>query len=140
TSGMSHMDAAPLPTLPPGAFTAGSARAAGPPAPPPAPLTVPPPPAPPVLATAWPRSAQWAAVFLLGAAAALLALHVFQSQRWGSRPTDLQPGVPFGHQIELNRADRAELLQLPGVGENLPRRIEQYRREHGRFRSVEELR
>jgi competence protein ComEA len=79
-------------------------------------------------------------VFLLGAATALLALHVFQSQRWGSRPTDLQHGVPFGHQIELNRADRAELLQLPGVGENLARRIEQYRREHGRFRNVEELR
>src|SRR5262249_10381589 len=133
---MSHMDAAPLPTLPPGAFTAGTARAAGPPAPPPAPLTVTPPPAPPVLATAWPRSPRGAAVFPPGAAAALRALHVYKAQRWGSRPTDLQHGIPFGHQIELNGADRAELLQLPGGGETLARRIEQYRREHGRFRSV----
>jgi competence protein ComEA len=41
--------------------------------------------------------------------------------------------------IDLNRADRAELLQLPGVGPNLAERIETYRREHGGFRSVDDL-
>jgi competence protein ComEA len=42
--------------------------------------------------------------------------------------------------IDLNRAERAELLQLPGVGPGLAARIEEYRREHGGFRGVEELR
>jgi competence protein ComEA len=41
--------------------------------------------------------------------------------------------------VDLNRAERAELLQLPGVGESLANRIENYRREHGGFRSVDDL-
>src|SRR5262249_48637774 len=36
-------------------------------------------------------------------------------------------------------ANHAELLQLPGVGENLATRIEEHRRTHGDFRRVEEL-
>jgi competence protein ComEA len=44
------------------------------------------------------------------------------------------------YQIDLNTADRAELLQLPGVGESLAQRILEYRREHGPFRRVEDLR
>ncbi len=42
--------------------------------------------------------------------------------------------------IDLNHADHAELLQLPGVGENLAGRIEAYREKHGPFHTVEELR
>src|SRR5262249_26144836 len=44
-------------------------------APPPAPAPGPAPPAPPPVLTAWPRSAQLAAAFLLGAATVLLAVH-----------------------------------------------------------------
>jgi competence protein ComEA len=100
-----------------------------------------PPPAPPQPAPAsptWPRSAQLAAALLLGGALALLGAHAWGHVGWGSRPTDLKPSR--AQSIDLNRAERAELLQLPGVGPSLAGRIEEYRREHGGFRSVEELR
>jgi competence protein ComEA len=94
---------------------------------------------PPPGAPAWPRAAQLAAALLLGAAAALLAVHAWGYLRWSSRPTDLDPGHGPAYRIDLNRADRAELLQLPGVGPNLAERIEAYRRENGGFHSVTEL-
>jgi competence protein ComEA len=99
-----------------------------------------PPPAPPQPAPAspaWPRAAQLAAALLLGGAIVLLCVHAWGTLRWGSRPTELKPGL--ASRIDLNRADRAELLQLPGIGPNLAARIEEYRRENGGFHSVEEL-
>ena len=42
--------------------------------------------------------------------------------------------------LDLNRASVAELDGLPGIGPVLARRIVEHRREHGRFRRVEELR
>ena len=89
---------------------------------------------------AWPRVAQLAAALLLGAALALLAVHAWGTLRWGSRPTDLDPGRTPAHRIDLNRADHAELLQLPGIGPGLAKRIVTYRRDNGRFHSVEDLR
>lgn len=95
----------------------------------------PPPASPPSsVLQAWPRSAQLALAFLLGIAAALLAVQSFGAWHWRSRPSDLQR-----YRINLNRADRAELLQLPGVGETLASRIEDHRRKTGGFRSVEQL-
>jgi competence protein ComEA len=47
---------------------------------------------------------------------------------------------PVSFPIDLNKASRQEFLELPGIGEKLADRILQYRKEHGRFRSVEELR
>jgi competence protein ComEA len=41
---------------------------------------------------------------------------------------------------DLNRAPRAELEQVPGLGPGLARRIEDHRRANGPFKSVEELR
>jgi competence protein ComEA len=93
------------------------------------------PPQPPPGNGAWPRSAQLAAAFLLGGAIVLLAVHAYGHLRWGSRPTELAPA----HRIDLNRASRAELLQLPDVGPTLAERIEAYRRDNGGFRSVDEL-
>src|SRR5713226_2716716 len=93
----------------------------------------------PGLLTAWPRSAQLALAFLLGLAMALIAIHGSSCSRWGSRPTDLERGPGLSYRIDLNQAERAELLQLPGIGDNLAQRIEDYRREHGAFRSVDEL-
>jgi competence ComEA-like helix-hairpin-helix protein len=70
---------------------------------------------------------------LLGLATALLVVHALTQLRWGARPTELT------YRVDLNRAGRAELLQLPGVGEHLAERIERYRDEHGGFHSVDEL-
>ena len=41
--------------------------------------------------------------------------------------------------VNINTATRAELTRLPGVGEKLAERMIEYRKEHGRFRAVEEL-
>jgi competence protein ComEA len=104
---------------------------------PPAPV-VPPQPSTPVVA-AWPRSAQLTTAFLLGVTLTLLAGQGLGYLRWGSRPTELDRPSPVIYRVDLNRAERAELLQLPGVGDNLAARIEAYRREHGGFRTVDEL-
>jgi competence ComEA-like helix-hairpin-helix protein len=42
--------------------------------------------------------------------------------------------------LDLNRAGVAELDALPGIGPVLARRIVEFRREHGPFRRIEELR
>src|SRR5262245_2336649 len=105
---------------------------------PPSPVPAPRPEPPPIL-MAWPQSAQLAPAFLLGLSTALLAIHTYGSSRWGSRPTDLQHGADLAYRIDLNQAERAELLQLPGVGESLAQRIEEYRQEHGSFRAVNDL-
>lgn len=92
----------------------------------------------PVVA-AWPRSAQMAAAFLLGVTTALLAVFVYTSGRGGTRPSHLERG-DSAYRIDLNSANRAELMQLPGVGDALAERVIEHRREHGAFRSVEDLR
>jgi competence protein ComEA len=89
---------------------------------------------------AWPRTAQAAAAALLLVALALLGWHAYGAGRWGARPTTLEADAATAYRIDLNRADRTQLLQLPGVGEGLAGRIEEYRRKHGEFRSLDELR
>jgi competence protein ComEA len=98
-----------------------------------------PPPSSSVAAILWPRSAQLATAVLLGLATVLLAVHVYGSLRRSARPTELER-LDCAIQVDLNHADRSELLQLPGVGENLAQRILDYRREHYGFGSMEELR
>jgi competence protein ComEA len=110
-------------------------------------MGVPPPPGPATtlrtsessLRIAWPRSAQLTTAFLLGLSTALLVMQVLGHLRWGARPTELDRDVGLVYRIDLNRADRAELLQLPGVGDNLAQRILDYRQEHGLFRNVNDL-
>ena len=41
--------------------------------------------------------------------------------------------------VDLNRADREELMTLPGIGEKKAEDILRYREEHGGFQSTEEL-
>lgn len=41
--------------------------------------------------------------------------------------------------IDLNDAEKEEIMELPGIGEIMTLRILAYRRERGSFRSVEEL-
>src|ERR1700687_3434800 len=93
-------------------------------------------PRPPVSppAAAWPHAAQLAAAFLLGAAAALLAVRVFQGS--AGRPLDLVAAPP----LDLNRAGPGDLLQLPGVGPVLANRIVEVRDSRGGFRTADDLR
>jgi len=89
--------------------------------------------------SAWPRSAQLATAFLLGLATALLAVHGFGYLRWRTKPTQLEAAAALAYRIDLNQAGRAELLQIPGIGNGLAERIVEYRQEHGIFRNVNEL-
>lgn len=89
--------------------------------------------------TSWTRSAQLALAFLLGVALTLVVVHGYRHSPLGSHPVDLEPGPGSAYRIDLNRAGRAELLQLPGVGAHLAQRIEDYRREHGPFQTVNDL-
>ncbi len=41
--------------------------------------------------------------------------------------------------LNLNTATEEELAELPGIGEELARRIVEYRTEHGAFQTVEEV-
>jgi competence protein ComEA len=75
----------------------------------------------------------------LGVAVALLAVNSFGYLRYGSRPTGLERGAALSYRVDLNHARRAELLQLPGVGDSMARRIEDYRQASGGFRAVEDL-
>ena len=58
---------------------------------------------------------------------------------WWAPQAELVPGSVAEYRIDLNRADEAELVLLPGIGEVKARRIVAYRDEHGPFRQVEDL-
>jgi competence protein ComEA len=88
---------------------------------------------------AWPRSAQLATGFALGVATTLVMVRCYGYSPWSTRPSALTQGSLTAYRVDLNRAERAELLQLPGVGESLAERIEDYRREHGHFQTVNDL-
>ncbi len=56
-----------------------------------------------------------------------------------TRPLQLDSDVPLRFQIDLNEADRATLLQIPGVGDKMAERIISYREAHGPFHSLQQL-
>ena len=80
------------------------------------------------------RAAQFALaaflVFLLG----LLAYRGY-GPGLGARPTET-----VAARFDLNRADRSELEQIPGVGAKLAQSIVDHRGEKGRFQSLDQLR
>ena len=87
-----------------------------------------PPPAPP----RWPWSAQLAAAFLLGAGSSLLAVRLGASP---PRPLNLHPGA-----LDLNNANRAQMLQLPGFGPQLADNLLDQRDTRGGFATFDDLR
>ncbi len=91
-------------------------------------------------APSWPRSAQVTAVLLLSLSLLLMGWHAWSSQRGSCRPSTLESDILDTQTLDLNQADRAQLLQLPGVGDNLAGRILVYREQHRGFHNVDELR
>ena len=49
---------------------------------------------------------------------------------------DIQPDLT---PLDLNSATEAELMELPGIGEELARRIVEYRENNGPFSAVEDI-
>src|SRR5947208_3121663 len=72
-------------------------------------------------------------------AAAVLGLLAYRGYgpRVSTRPTEHQPVA--SNPVDLNAADKAELLQIPGIGPSLADAILTHRREVGRFDRVEDL-
>jgi competence protein ComEA len=62
---------------------------------------------------------------------------VWQAYRpqWSARPTELVAASP----INLNAADRSQLMQIPGVGPAMADAILDHRQRHGRIETFEEL-
>lgn len=59
------------------------------------------------------------------------------SPQFTARPTDKV--IVAGKPVDLNTADRAELLQIPGVGPATAEAILAYRKQHGRYETLDEL-
>lgn len=52
---------------------------------------------------------------------------------------EVLPDLPDLTPLDLNTATAEELAGLPGIGEELARRIVEYRAEHGAFQSIEDI-
>ncbi|HEX4000612.1 MAG TPA: helix-hairpin-helix domain-containing protein [Pirellulales bacterium] len=89
------------------------------------------------------RRADQAAIagLALFALAAISAYWISQAKLRG-RLIDLdrssRPAAAF--RVDVNQADWPELIELPGLGETLARRIVAWRAAHGRFNSIDQLR
>ncbi len=84
-----------------------------------------------------PQPVQLAVSMLLVVALAVLIYKV--SSTTELRPETEAAATPV-RPLDLNLAGRDELRLLPGVGDKLSQRIDDYRRQHGGFRRVEDLR
>ena len=51
---------------------------------------------------------------------------------------DQRPGAPH-LQIDINQAGWPEITLLPGISETLARRVVEFREQHGRFQSLDDL-
>jgi competence protein ComEA len=96
----------------------------------------PPTPAPAPADAPVPRRTQAAATVLALMVAGLVGWR-WAADHFGTRPTELRRDAT--HRIDLNRASRAELMQVPGVGPQLADRIVAERDARGRFARVDDL-
>ena len=93
-----------------------------------------------LLAT-WPRCVQVTVAVLLALGIGFVLGRGFVGYSPG-RPPPEPPEVaePARARLDLNRASRAELALLPGVGPSRAQGVDDYRRAHGPFTSIDELR
>jgi competence protein ComEA len=84
------------------------------------------------------RRAHIALACLVVVACGLLAKNVVTNTAWRARPTELTEDTQTHRCLDLNHASKAELLQVPGVGEKTVDHILEYRSRQ-RFRSVDDL-
>ncbi len=102
----------------------------------------------------WPPAARWTIAALLFLAMLLIGWNSWLRSSGATRPSQLAGGDALStktvrgvmpeesarlFRVDLNEADHAQLLQIPGVGESLARKIEAYREAKGGFRDVSEL-
>lgn len=84
-------------------------------------------------------------IILFLIAALLGGLSIIFYQKYNSvvdvkiRSFDYQGIVKEGVKLNINQADEAALMRLPGVGKSLAGRIIEYRAVTGNFRSIEDI-
>jgi len=80
------------------------------------------------------------AALVLAALLAMAGWYLVQGGPWGGLVHhDAPPAAGVRFTVDVNRADVAELAQLPGLGATTAARIVDHRRVHGPFASVEAL-
>lgn len=82
------------------------------------------------------RRAQWGLAGVVVGLSILIAVRGYAPSR--ARPTELRPAA-VTHQVDLNRAERSELLSIPGIGPGLADAILTHRQSHGQFAQVDDL-
>jgi len=90
-------------------------------------------------AAAWRRQGAIALWVALG----WLVLGAWWCLDWGRNEGEIDidsaPPIEAAFQVDVNRADWPELMQLPRVGETLAKRIVALRQREGSFRSADDL-
>ena len=81
------------------------------------------------------KSTQHALLAVIVLVVGLLSFRIYNDTA-GPRPVEIQRPEKF----DLNRASRADLLQIPGIGSERIDGILAYRQLHGRFSNTDELR
>jgi competence protein ComEA len=85
------------------------------------------------------RSTQWAVCALVGVALLLIGWR-WVGDRMGARPTQLDQDSTATHRVDINKANRTELMQLPGIGPSRADKILSYRNAKCGFQNVDDLR
>ena len=83
---------------------------------------------------AWPVSVQVGVILIVTASM------FFVLGRWSLGSNAREVPENAGPALDLNRATRAELRLVPGIGDALSQRVVDHRQRHGPFRSIDELR
>ncbi|MSU77246.1 MAG: hypothetical protein EXS16_04020 [Gemmataceae bacterium] len=87
----------------------------------------------------------WSPAVQLAVGAIVLACLFFLLGRWSlgganADPAPITHADKLGPMLDLNRATKAELRLLPGLGDSLSQRVVEHRQRVGAFRSVDDLR
>lgn len=82
-----------------------------------------------------------AAFFLITAILTGTGIKYSMDRHWWLPETEVVDTDPesIKLKIDLNRAEWYELIILPGIGENKARAIVEYRKEAGKFKTIEQL-
>ena len=90
--------------------------------------------------TLWPEHQRIVAVAIAGAwLGIVIMLAIGSTGHGGWIEIDQAPKRTFQFRIDLNQADWTEFDAIPGIGETLARRIEQFRDQHGPFQDFRQL-
>ena len=87
------------------------------------------------------RADQITVAALVTACFAAISLHWIWHLAIGTSLIEIDhaPPLQLNFEVQVNQADWPELMLLPRIGEVRAKRIVEYRRQHGRFSSVEQL-